>query len=147
MAKNDFTFYHRRRVEYADLDGQAIVFYGNYLKYFDTAITEYLRSLGFDYGTMLLETGHDVHVVKASVEFKGPVRFDDIITVHVRAARMGRSSLTFALELYCEGEENPRVTGEVVWVTTDQKTYRPSPVPDVLEARLIEREGAGLVRG
>lgn len=147
MARDDFTFYQRRRVEYADLDGQAIVFYGNFLKYFDTAIIEYLRFLGFNYGTMLLETGHDFHVVKASVEFKSPVRFDEIIDVHVRAARIGRSSLTFALELYCPEDESHRVAGEVVWVTTDQKTGRPAPVPDVLAARLVETEGTRLDRG
>ncbi|MCK9230725.1 MAG: acyl-CoA thioesterase [Syntrophales bacterium] len=147
MAKNDFVFHHRRRIEYADLDGQAIVFFGNYLKYFDTAITEYLRSLGFDYGTILLETGHDVHVVKASVEFKEPVRFDEIIDIHVRAARLGRSSLTFALEIYCGAEEVPRVTGDVVWVTMDQKTRRPAPVPEALVVRLAEMEGSGLDRG
>ena len=54
MAKQDFNFFHRLRVRWAEVDRQDIVFNGHYLTYFDLAMTEYLRAMGFPYPAGLL---------------------------------------------------------------------------------------------
>jgi acyl-CoA thioester hydrolase len=140
MAKSDYQFFFPLRVRYAETDAQGIVFYGHYLTYFDTAITEYLRDLPFDYVDHVQRTGTDFHVVKAVIEFFAPSHFDDEIEVHIRTGKIGRSSLTFLIEIFPKNEETTLVKGEVVWVNTDQKVKKSVSLPEALVARVKARE-------
>ncbi|UCD32731.1 MAG: acyl-CoA thioesterase [Desulfobacterales bacterium] len=139
MAKSDYQFFHPFRVRYAETDAQGIVFFAHYLTYFDTAINEYLRNLPFNYIEHVKQTGTDFHVVKVLVEFYAPSHFDDDIEVHVRTGRIGKSSLTFLIEIFPKSGETTLVKGEVVWVNTDQKTHRSSPLPEGLVIKLKNR--------
>ena len=141
MAKSDYKFFFSIRVRYAETDAQGIVFFAHYLTYFDTAITEYLRDLPFNYLEHVKHTGTDFHVVKAAVEFFAPSHFDDEIEVHVRTGKIGRSSLTFLIEIFPKNETTTLVKGEVVWVNTDQKIKKSAPLPEELLAKLRNREG------
>ena len=141
MAKSDYQFFFPLRVRYAETDAQGIVFYGHYLTYFDTAITEYLRDLPFDYVAHVKRTGTDFHVVKAVIEFHAPSHFDDEIEVYVRTGKIGRSSLTFFIEIFPKNKDTLLVKGEVVWVNTDQKAKKSSPLPEKLVVKVKEREG------
>ena len=110
MARSEFSFFFPFRVRYAEVDGQMIVFNAHYLTYFDTAITEFFRVLPYDYQGQVERTGEDYHTVKTLVEYYAPIRFDDEIEVGVRSARIGRSSLTFGLEIHAKGrDERPRL--------------------------------------
>ena len=136
MQRQDFPFFHPLRVRYAEIDAQAVVFNAHYLTYFDTALTEYLRSLGFlyDFAT-IRQMGKDFHVVKALVEYKAPIYFDEQIVVGTRPWRIGRSSITFALAIFAADEPTPRATGEVIWVFTDLQTHKSTPLlPDFVAA-------------
>jgi acyl-CoA thioester hydrolase len=141
MAKSDFWFFHPRRVQYAEIDAQGVVFNAHYLTYFDTALTEYMRALGYDYLNVARQSGDDFHTVRALVEFRGPVHFDDEIEVYARVARLGRSSLRFVLEIYRKGEEQLLTSGEVVWVNVNQSTHKSVPLPDKLVEKVVAREG------
>jgi len=141
MAKSDYKFFFPFRVRYAETDAQGIVFYAHYLTYFDTAISEYLRDLPFNYIEHVKQTGTDFHVVKAMIEFFTPSHFDDDIEVYVRTEKIGRSSLTFLIEIFPKNEETPLVKGEVVWVNTDQKAKKSAPLPEELVVMLRDREG------
>lgn len=146
-ARSDFWFFHPWRVRYAEIDAQGVVFNAHYLAFFDTAITEYLRALPYDYvlgGDE--ETGTDYHLVKATVEFKAPIRFDAEIETGVRAAELGRSSVVYALAIFPKGGGNVLSTGEVVWVNTDMKAHRSAPHTAAFLAAVTKREGARLVR-
>ncbi|MBX6368488.1 MAG: acyl-CoA thioesterase, partial [Rhodospirillales bacterium] len=124
------------------IDGQSIVFNAHYLTYFDTTITEFMRWLGYDYVGEVKETGKDFHTVKTLVEYKAPIYFDEEIEVAVKAARIGTSSLTFALAIFGRDGNDLRATGEVVWVFTDQKTRKTVPVPDKLRTLIAAKTGA-----
>ena len=76
MPKQDFAFSHRLRVRWSEVDRQDIVFNGHYLTYFDLAMTEYLRAMGFPYPAGLLDAGSDLFVVKAIVEYKASAHYD-----------------------------------------------------------------------
>lgn len=141
MAKSDYKFSFPFRVRYSETDAQGIVYNAHYLTYFDTAIYEYFRDLPFDFAAHAAQTGSDFHTVRAVVDFLAPSHFDDVIEVHVRAARIGRSSITFALEIFAEGDDNTLVRGEVVWVNAHQKSHKSSPLPEELIARIRDREG------
>jgi acyl-CoA thioester hydrolase len=136
VTRSDYPFSFPFRVRYAETDAQGIVFYGNYLTYFDVAIYEYFRWLSYDVNDHVAETGADFHTVRAVADFHAPSRFDDAIEVCVRTTRIGRSSLAFALAVYAEDEDRPRVTGEIVWVNADQQAHRSTPLPPRLVARL-----------
>ena len=142
MARADFPFFFPFRVRYSEVDGQMLVFNAHYLTYFDTALTEYFRALPYDYREQVERTGEDYHAVKTLVEYYAPIRFDDEIEVGVRTARIGRSSLTFGLEIHPKGQDQPLASGEVVWVNTDQTTHRPAPLPAALVDKLRAFDGA-----
>lgn len=136
MPRQDFRFFFPFRVRYAEVDQQGIVFNAHYLTYFDTAITEYFRWLEYDYIGQPARTGTDFHVVRSLVEYASPIRFDEEIEVFVRADRVGRSSLTLALEIHGKDQEDLRATGEIVWVNAGQTTRRSTPIPPDLTERL-----------
>ena len=64
MAREAFRFQHRLRVRWAEIDGQSVVFNGNYLTYFDVAVTEYWRALGWVYPDRLTERGVDTFAAR-----------------------------------------------------------------------------------
>ncbi|RPF99536.1 MAG: acyl-CoA thioesterase [Rhodospirillaceae bacterium TMED63] len=144
MSKSDFRFAWPFRVRYAEVDGQKVVFNAHYLTYFDTSITEYFQALPFDYMGRVELTGEDFHTVRTLVEYKKPILFNEDIEVHVRVSRVGRSSLTFLLEIHPQGAEELRATGEVVWVNTDQTTHSSVSVPDELRDLLTAFEGGSI---
>jgi acyl-CoA thioester hydrolase len=141
VLRENYRFFHPFRVRYSEIDGQKVVFNAHYLTYFDTAITEYFRWLPFDYVKHYEETGLDFHTARSLVEYKAPIGYDEEIDVYVRVARLGRSSLSFDIGIYARGEEQPRATGEVVWVQIDQQSGKSTPVNGELVSLLLDREG------
>ncbi|MBS0531151.1 MAG: acyl-CoA thioesterase [Proteobacteria bacterium] len=129
MTRDQFRFYHPFRVRYSEIDGQGVLFNAHYLTYYDTAITEFFRALGYDQYADARKTGMDFHVVKAVVEYKAPIRFDWELEVGVRVARIGSSSVVFELAIFQRERDDLLATGEIVWVNTDQTTHRPAPIP------------------
>jgi acyl-CoA thioester hydrolase len=130
MARAQFRFFHALRVRWAEVDRQGIVFNGHYLTYFDVAITEYWRAIGYPYPDALLEHGLDTFVKKATLEYHAPAGFDDLLEIGVRVARIGRSSMRFLLEIHRGGEL--LIDGEVIYVLADPASRKPARVPDFL---------------
>ena len=146
MARSDYRFTHPFRVRYSEVDGQKIVFNAHYLTYYDTAITEYFLALRYDYMGQVELTGQDFHTVRTLVEYQKPIEFDENIEVHVRTSRLGRSSLTFLLEIHPAGKDDLRATGEVVWVNTDQATHKSAAIPQELIEKIVALEDEMLER-
>ena len=140
--REEFWFHFPFRVRYSEVDAQSVVFNAHYLTYFDTAITEYFRALGYDYLGEVARSGIDFHTVKSLVEYKAPIRFDEDIDVCVRVARIGRSSIVLVLAIFAKGSDELRATGEIVWVATDQKTHQSVAVTEELRAMIASREKA-----
>ena len=140
MKRADFRFFFPFRVRYSEVDGQSVVFNAHYLTYFDTAITEFFRWLGYDYAAEVKATGVDFHTVKSLVEYKAPIRFDEEIEVGVRVGAIGNSSLRFDLAIFGKGSEDLRAAGEIVWVYTDQATHKTVRVPDSMRKMLARGE-------
>lgn len=140
MTRDQFWFFHPFRVRYSEIDGQGVLFNAHYLTYYDTAITEFFRALGYDQYADAQKTGMDFHVVKAVVEYKAPIRFDWELDVGVRVARLGNSSLVFELAIFQKEQTDLLATGEIVWVNTDQTTHRPAPIPDATRRLIASRE-------
>jgi len=141
MPKADFVCAPRLRVRWAEVDMQKIVFNGHYLTYIDTAVAEYWREIGLPYPQGYVERyGNDVYLRKASLEYLGSARYDDLLTVCCRVARLGRSSMSFAFEIYREEEHAPLVTAELVYVNADPATMKAAPLPDEVRSRVRNYE-------
>ena len=142
MSERLAPFRHGLRVRYAEVDYQGIVYNAHFLTYFDIGIHEFFRALPYDYTAVRHETGSDFHTVRALVEWRRPLRFDELFDVEVGLGRLGRTSLTFALAIAVPGEGEARATGEVVWVHADQASHRAVPLPQRL-LELFEARGIG----
>lgn len=126
------TFNWNVRVYYEDTDAGGIVFYANYLKFFERARTEWLRATGVHQQT-LAETAGVMFVVKASsVEYHAPARLDDELRITVTVEKLGRASVQFVQEAWCGDRLLTRGKIKVGCVGTS--SLRPAPMPeDVLE--------------
>ena len=120
---------------------QKIVFNGHYLTYIDTAIAEYWREIGLPYTQGYIERyANDVYLRKATLEYLGSARYDDMLTVCCRVAKLGRTSMTFHFEIYRDAAEAPLVSAELVYVNADPATMKAAPLPEDLRARVARYE-------
>ena len=134
MKRNEFRFVERLRVRWAEVDMQKIVFNGHYLMYFDTAVGGYWRALATPYSATMEYLGGDLFVRKATVEYEGSARYDDVLDVGVRCARIGNSSLVFGCAVF--NHDQLLVSGELVYVFADPATQKAKPVPQELRELL-----------
>ncbi|MGE0314948.1 MAG: acyl-CoA thioesterase [Lautropia sp.] len=107
---------HRLRVRWAEADIQGVVFNPHYLAYADVAITEYWRALSGGDRAWLDETWSRFYLVKSTLDYRAPARFDDELDVAARATRLGRSSLEIAFEVRRDGTR--LVDGSGIYVHT-----------------------------
>lgn len=136
MKRDDFRFMERLRVRWVEVDAQKIVFNGHYLMYFDVAVAGYWRALALPYAQTMEYLGGDLFVRKATTEYEGSARYDDVLDVGLRSARIGNSSMVFTAAAF-RGDEL-LVSSELVYVFADPASQRSKPVPqelrDVLQA-------------
>ena len=91
----DYSFVHRLRVRFAETDAMGIVHHSRYLPYLEEARVEYLRSLGHPYVELRAE-GVDYAVLEAFVQYRRPLRFDEVVQVHLRFGAATRASFQMA---------------------------------------------------
>jgi acyl-CoA thioester hydrolase len=127
-------FEHSIRVYWEDTDAGGIVFYANYLKFFERARTEWLRALGIGQHALREETGGMFVVSETAVKYHRPAKLDDQLRVTATLAEGGRASLVIAQQawlgetLLCEG------TIRIGWV--DAATMKPARIPSSVLERL-----------
>lgn len=116
------------RVYYEDTDAGGIVFYANYLKFFERARTEWLRAVGI--GQQQMTAAHAlIFVVKASaLEYHAPARLDDELKITVIVEKLGRASVHFVQQAWCG--ERLLVTGKIKVGCVGALNLRPSAIPD-----------------
>jgi acyl-CoA thioester hydrolase len=125
------------RVYWEDTDAGGIVFYANYLKFFERARTEWLRALGLEQQRLRQETGGMFVVSETQVKYHRPAQLDDALRVTARLAQAGRASLVIAQEawlgdtLLCEGSIR------IGWVQADTEAlFKPARIPPSILERL-----------
>src|ERR1700712_922301 len=117
MNQQDFRFFHRLRVRWAEVDMQKIVFNAHYLMYFDTAVADYWRALALPYEEAMHQLDGDLYVKKATVEFNGSARMEDRLDIGLKCSRIGTSSMIFSGGIFRSDEL--LVTCELVYVFAD----------------------------
>lgn len=95
MPEADRTHRISVRIYYEDTDAGGVVYYANYLRFFERARTEWLRSLGFEQAQLMERAGIAFAARSAAVEYLKPARLDDEIEVVSRIASVGRAQVVF----------------------------------------------------
>ena len=121
------------RVYYEDTDAGGIVYYANYLKFFERARTEWLRALGVNQHQLLQE--HDaLFVVKSvSADYHAPAKLDDVLKLTLRIEKLGRASIQFVQEAW-NGEQ--LLNSARVKVGCVDSSMRPRAVPEAVASRM-----------
>ena len=143
MNRQDFRFFDRLRVRWAEIDAQKIVFNGHYLMYLDTAMTAYWRALAMPYAETMESLGGDLYVRKATLEYFASARQDDVLDIGMRCARIGTSSMLFNGAVFRQDEL--LVSGEIVYVFADPSSQTSKPVPEPLRKLLLGFEAGEAV--
>lgn len=132
MTNNNATninpdFHINVRVYYEDTDAGGVVFYANYLSFFERARTEWLRSVGLNQSTIAKEQKL-IFVVKAvEIQYRKPAILDDQLTVHNKLARIGGASFVFNQEVRRGSEV--LCDGQVTICCVSTESFKPTPVP------------------
>lgn len=125
-------FRHALRVYWEDTDAGGVVFYANYLKYFERARTEWLRSLGFSQEAMRHRQQALFVVTDTQVRWRRPARLDDLLEVTVALRKRARASLVVAQQALRGGELLAEADIRIACV--DAGTFKPRAIPnDILE--------------
>ena len=126
-------FRHTLRVYWEDTDAGGIVFYANYLKFFERARTEWLRALGHGQQALLDATGCMFVVLDTRVRFVKPARLDDLLVVTVQITAQSRVTLTIAQQAWCG--DTLLAEGEIRIGCVERATMKPHRIPGpILEA-------------
>lgn len=143
MPKEEFHFHTTLRVRWADCDAQGIVYYPVYLTWVEVALSDYCRHLGFRLYHLAELNLFDTVTARAAITYKAPARLDDLVEVYARAARVGNTSITFAYEMYRQGEAPLLAQAEVVYVSYDNKAQRPRRTPEEVREVFSHFEATG----
>lgn len=130
------------RVYYEDTDAGGVVFYANYLKFFERARTEWLRAAGIGQQE-LTETHKVIFVVKnTAVDYHAPAKLDDELKLSVVVERLGRASVQFFQEAWRINAEGAQLlsTGRIKVGCVDAASFRPTTIPDAILERIRPEE-------
>jgi acyl-CoA thioester hydrolase len=123
------------RVYYEDTDAGGIVYYANYLKFFERARTEWLRSLGIQQQDLLDRDGIAFVVKSASIDYNAAARLDDELTLGLTVEKLGRASIQFAQQA---------LRGDLVLASAsvkvgcvDKASMRPRSLPELTAATML----------
>ena len=123
-------FEYPMQVRFADTDAQGHVYFANYLTYCDEALAAYMRHLGCPW-QRLVEAGVDMLYRNATCEYRGSVRFEEVVRIEPTIAKIGRTSVTSRYVL--RGHDGAVIANaELTSVCIDLATREPTRVPDLL---------------
>ena len=128
------------RIYWEDTDAGGIVFYANYLKFFERARTEWLRALGFGQQQLREESAGMFVVTEASTRYLRPARLDDELIITARLERAGRASLVLAqqalLRTAARAEDALLCDARVHIGWVDSRSLRPARIPSTILDRV-----------
>ncbi len=129
MTAKNFTF--PIRVYYEDTDAGGVVYYANYLKFFERARTEMLRAMGFEQDEIKAKDGVIFAVRSVQVDYLRPALFNNLLQVSADITKIKKASLTFSQQINRDGELL-LCTGIIRIACLDADTLRPKAIPEYL---------------
>ena len=114
----------RIRVRYAETDQMGLVYYANYLIWFEIGCVEWMRQSGFDYKRMEVEDDCFIPVVEATCRYKAPARYDDELIIQTEATVLRGYIVKFSYKLLRANDRQLLAEGETTHVVTDRAMQR-----------------------
>ena len=129
------TFSWQVRVYYEDVDIGGVVYYANYLRYFERARSEWLRGLGVNQERLAAVEGIGFVVARAEVDFKAGARLDDLLTVTVLLLEKKKTYFWLAQEVRL-ADGRVCAAARIQAACVRHRDMRPQPIPDIVVTRL-----------
>jgi acyl-CoA thioester hydrolase len=128
------------RVEYGETDSQGRVFYANYLLFFDRGRVFYWVQAGLSEDEVK-RIEHDTVIAEVHCTYRAPAGFYDVVSVHTRIARLGRSSLRMEFAVMNDSTDALMAEGYAILVKVDLTANRSVPFEDEFKAKIHAFEG------
>jgi acyl-CoA thioester hydrolase len=128
------SFHWPVRVYYEDTDAGGIVYYANFLKFFERCRTEWLRALGIEQQQLRTTGGLQFVVVNVAVDYRQPARLDDELSIRAGIAELARSYIVFAQQAMRGDELLAAATVKVACLNA--QTMAPARLPATLVKRI-----------
>jgi len=116
-------------VRWSDIDRAGIIYYGQFLRFFEIAETELFRAVGLPYGEVFDRLDIWLPRVQIHFDFRKPLVLDDLIEVSAYVARLGNKSFTLRFEVNRKGESDLVAEGHVVLACVSRSTFKSVVVP------------------
>lgn len=133
-----------QRVRYAETDQMGVVYYANYLVWFELGRVELLRTLGFDYRTLEAEHNCILPVVEASCRYRAPARYDDIIQIHAEPTLLRGSILKFGYRIERANRDSSGTETAPPVLLAEGETVHVTCTPDMQRCPLPEKYAAAI---
>lgn len=134
MSKREFIL--PIRVYYEDTDVAGVVYYANYLKFYERARTEWLRSLGWEQD-ILIEKGLAFAVAKVEADYRLPARFNDQLLVKTQIKSAGKVSVVFEQQIVADNEQKTLLNTAIIKVAcVELATMTPKVMPQYLQEEI-----------
>ena len=131
-------FTYEFRIYMDDTDAGGVVYHANYLKLFERARTEYLRSVGIDKTILWRDYQRQFVIAKAEVNYKKPLRLDDLITVTVQIPKTSGKVSDVALTFEQQITKGPElIATALITAVCINEAFKPAPLPDILKKKLL----------
>lgn len=130
-----------QKIRYSDCDPQAIVFNGNYARYWDDALTDWLEEAGYG-GEELGGAGVDIVTARLEMDFRASARLGDVIETSIEVERFGNTSMTLGITTRRLSDGTIVTEGKSIHVFVDPESFRPTAVPDEVKQSLGGNPGA-----
>jgi acyl-CoA thioester hydrolase len=127
---NNFSY----RVYYEDTDAGGVVYYANYLKFFERARTDFLRTLGISQSDLATKEGLFFVVRKCVIDYISPARLDDVLEVSVEVKNISAATILMRQEATKFGVILSRLEVEIVCV--DSLSFKPKKIPKTISELL-----------
>lgn len=122
-------------VRWSDIDRAGIIYYGQFLRFFEIAETELFREVGLRYSEVFDRFDIWLPRVQIHFDFRKPLMLDDLIEVSAYVGRFGNKSFTLRFEVNKKGETDLVAEGHVVLACVSRSTFKSVPVPaEIIEA-------------
>jgi acyl-CoA thioester hydrolase len=126
------------RVIYGDTDQMGVVYYANYLRWFESGRSELLRQIGLPY-VKIEEQGFHFPVTEVSCRYAQSARYDEVVKIETELSALGRATLTFNYRVFRESDDSLLATGSTRHACIDH-AGRVSRIPKALENALGNRD-------
>lgn len=134
-AKNITTY----RVIYGDTDQMGIVYYANYLRWFERGRSEFLRQIGLPYST-IEHQGFHFPVTEVNCRYASSARYDDVIQIETGLVDLGRASLSFAYQITRHVDQDLLATGSTKHACVD-RTGKVTRIPSIVRGAINAANG------